>query len=68
MPDLPLAQQLYLGGVLCAFAAFMVALAWAYFQSNRPRTRTRLVRARQRGQGRAVGQVQTARALQAKRT
>jgi hypothetical protein len=68
MPDLPLPQQLYLSGVLCAFAAFMVALAWAYFQSSQPRTRTRSVRARQRGQGRAVGQTQAARALQAKRT
>jgi hypothetical protein len=68
MPDLPLSQQIYLGGVLCAFAAFMAAVAWAYFQSNQPRTRTRLVRARQPSQGRAVGQMQTARALQAKRT
>jgi hypothetical protein len=68
MPDIPLAQQLYLGGVLCAFVAFMAALAWAQFRSNRPRTRTRLVRAGQRGQSRAVGEIQTARALQAKRT
>ena len=68
MPDLPFAQQLYLDGVLCAFAAFMVALAWAYFQSRQPRPRTRSVHARQRGQGRAVGQMQAARALQAKRT
>jgi hypothetical protein len=68
MPDLPMAQQIYLGGVLCAFAAFMAALAWAHFQSNRPKARTHSVRARQRGQGRAAGQMQTAKALQSKRT
>lgn len=68
MPDLPVAQQIYLDGVLFAFVVFMVALAWAHFQSNRPSTRTHSVRARQQGQRRTVDQMQTARGFQAKRT
>lgn len=36
MPGHSIVQQAYLGGVLFAFVAFMVALAWGHFQSNRP--------------------------------
>ena len=53
MPDLPFAQQLYLDGVLAAFAVFVVSLAWGYFQSNRPARQPVPVRADRRGMSQA---------------
>lgn len=49
MPDLPFAQQLYLDGVLAAFAVFVVSLAWGYFQANRSARQPASVRENQRG-------------------
>ena len=48
MPDLPFAQQLYLGGVLAAFAVFVVGLAWGHLQANRPARQLAPVRADRR--------------------
>lgn len=48
MPDLPFTQQLYLDGVLAAFAVFVVSLAWGYFQANRPARQPAPVRANER--------------------
>ncbi len=35
MPDLPLIQQIFLGGVVTAFAAFIVVMGGTYYYVNR---------------------------------
>jgi hypothetical protein len=34
MPDLPLAQQIFLGGVVAAFTIFILAVGWAHVYVN----------------------------------
>ncbi len=68
MPHLPLIQQLYLGGVLTAFATFMAVVAYGYIQANRrpaqPERGWRSTAAGQIAERRPVGEAQPARAFQ----